>query len=155
MKGMVKGGSAPAREPEPTGGKSNANYLTADGREKPDPTPMEPPIGFNRQPSLAEQIRTMVRSEALRQAAEKAGAESFEEADDFEVGDDYDPSSPYEQDFDQVPISELRARAAAAEAAVKAAEAKAEAASKDEAKAPAAAPQAPQSDDHSEGGAGA
>lgn len=74
-----------------------------------DPTPIAPPIGFKRTPSLAEQIRDMVRSEALRAEVEKAGAETFEEADDFDVDDDFDPTSPYEADFD-VPVAELRRR---------------------------------------------
>lgn len=74
--------------------------LDENGHEIPDPTPMAPPIGYKRQPSLAEQIRAMVRSEKLRQEAEEAGAETFDEADDFDVGDDYDPRSPYEHDFD-------------------------------------------------------
>jgi len=71
---------------------------------------MEPPIGFVRAPSLAEQIRTMVRSEQLAQAATALGAETFADADDFDVNDDYDPSSPYEEQFDPLPISELERR---------------------------------------------
>lgn len=74
--------------------------LLPDGSEKLDPTPIAPPIGYQRQVPLHLQIREMVRSEALRQAAEAAGAETFEEADDFEVDDDYDPTTPYENDFD-------------------------------------------------------
>lgn len=66
------------------------------GFEIPDPTPMAPPIGYKRQPSLAEQIREMVRSEKLAQEAAAAGAETFEEADDFDVEDDEFPASPYE-----------------------------------------------------------
>lgn len=85
--------------------------LDQDGRELPDPTPLAPPVGYNRQPSISEQIRDMVRSEALRAAAEAGGVETFEEADDFDVGDDFDPSSPYEQQFDPVSVSELRRRA--------------------------------------------
>lgn len=85
-----------------------ATHLTPNGREIPDPTPMEPPLGYKRSPSLAEQIRTMVRSEQLALAAEAAGAETFEEADDFNIGDDYDPQSPYENEFDP-PISEVLA----------------------------------------------
>lgn len=79
------------------------------GQELPDPTPMAPPVGYNKQPSLSERIRDMVRSEHLRHAAETAGAETFEEADDFDVGDEYDPHSPWENDFD-VPVTELRRR---------------------------------------------
>lgn len=81
-------------------------YIDEDGREVLDPTPMEPPLGWKRQPSLAEQIRDMVRSEQLRAAAEAQGMETFEEADDFEVDDDYDPSTPFENDFDP-PIKEM------------------------------------------------
>lgn len=81
-------------------------YLDEHGRELPDPTPIAPPVGFRRQPSLAEQIRAMVRSERLRQEAEAQGFETFEEADDFEVGDDYDPTSPYEEVFDPHPNPE-------------------------------------------------
>lgn len=89
--------------------------LTPDGKEILDPTPIAPPVGYMRQPSLAEQVRQMVISERLRQEAEAAGMESFEDADDFDVGDDFDPSSPYEQDFDPTPIAELKRRRAAAE----------------------------------------
>lgn len=62
--------------------------------------PVAPPVGYVKQPSLAERIRAMVRSEHLRQAAEAGGYETFEESEDFEVGDDYDPRSPYEEQFD-------------------------------------------------------
>lgn len=68
------------------------------GDELPDPTPMAPPIGYKKQPSMVEHIRTMIRSERLRQEAEAAGAESFDEADDFDVEDDDFPPSPYEFD---------------------------------------------------------
>lgn len=79
------------------------------GREILDTTPIAPPIGFREHPSMAEVIRDMVRSERLRQEAEAAGVETFEEADDFDVGDDddFDPSTPYENDFDP-PIREIR-----------------------------------------------
>lgn len=72
------------------------------GSEIPDPNPMQPPVGYNRQPSLAEQIRAMVVSENLRREAEAAGMETFEEADDFDVGDDFEEErhSPYEGNFD-------------------------------------------------------
>lgn len=70
------------------------------GRELPDPTPIAPPIGYKRNPTIAEQIRDMVRSEQLRQAAEQSGMETFEEADDFYVEDDFDPTNPYEANFD-------------------------------------------------------
>lgn len=73
--------------------------------------PMEPPIGYERRPSIFEQMKAMVdaRVNAIRE--EMAGAhdlESLEEADDFEVGDpeDFHPSTPYEGNFD-VSIKEL------------------------------------------------
>ena len=81
----------------------------------PDPDPLEPPIGYKRQPSLAEQIREMVRSERLRQEMDSAGVETFEESDDFDVGDDFDPTSPYEADFE--PLGDVIARKRADEAA--------------------------------------
>lgn len=73
----------------------------------PDPTPVAPPLGYIRQPSLTERIRDMVRSEHLRRVAEESGAETFEEASDFEVGDDYDPSSPYEEVFEPPVVPEV------------------------------------------------
>lgn len=77
--------------------------LDAGGAEVLDPRPMAPPVGYKREPSLMEKVRAMVRSEQFRMAAEAAGAETFEEADDFEVGDDYDPTSPYEEVFEPAP----------------------------------------------------
>lgn len=75
--------------------------LTPDGGALvPDPTPIAPPVGYVKQPTITERIRDMVRSERLRAEAEAAGAETFEEAEDFDVGDDYDPTSPYEEIFD-------------------------------------------------------
>lgn len=66
------------------------------GGEVPDPVPLEPPVGYFKQPSMIERVRDMVRSEHLRIAAEAAGAETFDEADDFEVEDDPEPISAYE-----------------------------------------------------------
>lgn len=78
--------------------------------EKVDPTPLAPPVGFIRHPSLAEQIRDMVRSERLAHDLDAQGVESFEESDDFEIPDDpRDPATPYEENFD-IPVSELRRR---------------------------------------------
>lgn len=68
-------------------------------REKPDPTPMAIPIGFERPPTLAEQVARLVRNERLQAALSASGRETFEEANDFDVGDDFDPSSPYEENF--------------------------------------------------------
>lgn len=83
------------------------------GREIPDPTPMQPPVGYTRQPTIAEQMRAMILSERLAQEAREAGAETFEEADDFDVGDDWDQErhSPYEANFDPMTAQERAALA--------------------------------------------
>lgn len=85
--------------------------LTADGAEEvPSDVQVAPPIGYKKQPSMVDHIRQMVRSEQLRMAAEAAGAETFEEADDFEVEDDPVPvgsSELFEPDFEPpAPVAE-------------------------------------------------
>jgi len=77
--------------------------LFKNGREYPDPTPVAPPLGFIKQPTLAETMRQMIVGEALRRHARESGLETFDEADDFNVGDDFDPSSPYEETFEPPP----------------------------------------------------
>lgn len=77
-----------------------SSTLDKNGHEVPSDMPLEPPLGYKQQPTMIEHIRNMVRSEHLRRAAEDAGAETFEEADDFDVGDDVDPTAPYEEQFD-------------------------------------------------------
>lgn len=87
--------------------KLKSRGLGPDGRQVPDGTPMAPPIGYKKQQSMVEIVREMVRSERLKQEAENAGAESFEDADDFDVGDDPDQlKSGWENDFDP-PVREL------------------------------------------------
>lgn len=83
--------------------KQTELHHTEHGYEIVSPLPMAPPVGYKKSPTLAEQIRAMIISEKLRQEAEAAGFETFEEADDFDVGDDFDPTSPYEGDFDPLP----------------------------------------------------
>lgn len=75
-------------------------YLDEFGRERVSGIPLAPPIGYIQQPTLAERIREMVKSEKLKQEVDALGAETFEEADDFDVGDDFDPTSPYEEMFE-------------------------------------------------------
>lgn len=84
--------------------KSNIGRLDERGRELLDGRPMEPPVGYNPQPSLMDRIRTMVRDAALQRDLARAGAETFDEANDFDVGDDYDPSSPWEQYYEPTPF---------------------------------------------------
>lgn len=74
--------------------------------EPQDPTPIAPPIGYRKQPSIFDQQRAMIRQELSRQA-ELKGMETFEESDDFDIGDDYDPTTPYEADFDP-PTAEVQ-----------------------------------------------
>lgn len=90
--------------------------LDEKGYEVPDPVPMEPPVGYDRQPSLVERIRAMVRSEHLAMEAEKQGFDTFDDADDFDVDDDtFDPDTPYEAEFE--PLQNVRERAKAAQQA--------------------------------------
>lgn len=95
-----------------------------DGKEIPSDVPMAPPVGFIKQPSMVEHMRAMVRGELLRQAAESAGMETFDEADDFEVEDDLVPCSGYENDDQFEPKAVAHARAAAEKADAKVAEGK-------------------------------
>lgn len=91
-----------------------AKPLNEAGQLVPDPTPMAPPVGFRRQPSMVEIVRRQIQ--LASEEAKREGKESLEEADDFDVGDDPELQSPYELDEEsEVPISVLRARAEQAE----------------------------------------
>lgn len=80
-----------------------------DGHFVPSDEPMEPPIGYVRQPSLAELVREAVMSEKLRAAAEEAGLETFEESEDFDVPDEPELlRSRWENEFDP-PLAEITA----------------------------------------------
>lgn len=72
------------------------------GEEIMDPTPMEPPIGYHRTPSLAMQMREMIRIAKLQDLENSMDPETIEEADDFEIPDDdiVVPQSPWENDRD-------------------------------------------------------
>lgn len=89
--------------------------LNAEGQEILDPTPMAPPIGYKKQPTMVDHIRAMIASERLAQEAAAAGAETFEEADDFDVDDDPEISTPYEI-HESEPVQALRRRQKEAEA---------------------------------------
>lgn len=79
------------------------HMLDEHGRELLDGTPIDPPIGYVKVPSMVEIIRQQVRLH-LSQAAEEHGLESFDEAEDFDVDDDIpDPQTPYEAVFDPPP----------------------------------------------------
>lgn len=69
------------------------NRFTENGEEVLNPTPMQPPLGYKPQLSLAEQIRQQVR---LMHADMEP--ETEEEADDFDIEDDPIIASPWEND---------------------------------------------------------
>lgn len=68
------------------------------GEELLDPTPMQPPLGYKKAPSLSEMIAQQVRQMKLENLLDQTLEETDEEADDFEVGDDVEPMSKWEND---------------------------------------------------------
>ncbi|UOF79229.1 hypothetical protein [Microviridae sp.] len=104
-------------EVEPKSYKSNTGRLDERGRELLDGRPMEPPVGYNPQPSLMEKIRKMVHDAQVQRDLAKAGVETFDEANDFDVGDDYDPTSPWEQYYEPTPFERFIADKEAAQKA--------------------------------------
>lgn len=75
-------------------------FKTARGREVLDPTPVTIPVNLRKSESMDERIARIVQH-SVSKAAQDAGLETFEEADDFDIPDDpEDPSSPWEHDFD-------------------------------------------------------
>jgi len=97
--------------------KSNLGRLDERGREILDGRPMEPPVGYNPQPSLMEKIRRMVHDAQVQRELAKAGAETFDEANDFDVGDDYDPKSPWEKYYEPTSFEQFIAEMEAAQKA--------------------------------------
>lgn len=83
-------------------GSDEYGFLNVRGHEVPDPTVVEPPLGYVPAPDLMTQMRQMLRAEISR-LAEDAEQETFEEADDFEIEDDPMEPSPYELYFDPEP----------------------------------------------------
>lgn len=77
------------------------------GLEIPDSTPMEIPVGYRRPETLQDQIRRMVRVD-LSAAAEQAGAESFDEANDFDIEDDDAEYFPTHHELHEEVVDELR-----------------------------------------------
>lgn len=80
------------------GERKRFGALDANGAEILSSVPMDPPIGFNPQPSMFDVMRAQMAQYHADLA--KQGYETPEEADDFDVDDDFDPSSPYEHNFD-------------------------------------------------------
>lgn len=107
----------PNTEDHVSAGKLNRFRLNEHGQEICDSRPMEPPVGYNRRESVAEQIRRMIR--AASEEAAQAGAETEEEANDFYVEDDPAsalPPSQYEFDEDYE-LEQMLARQKAAQIA--------------------------------------
>lgn len=78
-------------------------FHDANGHEILDPRPMALPVGFQRPPTLAEQVARLVRGHMSDMAAAD-GFETFEDADDFELDEDIIVPSPWEDDFDLATI---------------------------------------------------
>ena len=96
----------PKEKPQPYATTDRLNRHTEDGREILNPTPMQPPLGYNRAPSLSEQIRQQVLTQSI---LSNMDPETVEEADDFEIEED--PPMPSRWENDLVPsIKETRAR---------------------------------------------
>lgn len=67
------------------------------GRELPDPTRVEIPVGFQKPESIEEKIARAIYTHEWRKRMEDSGFETPEEADDFDVNDDVDlPTTQYE-----------------------------------------------------------
>lgn len=89
--------------------KLDRKGLDKEGRLVPDPTPIAPPIGYKKQPSMVEIVREMVRSERLAAEARAMGHETFEESEDFDVGDEPEfARSQWENEYDP-PLQEILA----------------------------------------------
>lgn len=67
------------RKPKPTDDYSKFDPETGEqthdtlGNEMPDPDPMQPPLGYTRQPTLAQQMREQIIGYNLAKAAREAG----------------------------------------------------------------------------------
>lgn len=73
------------------------------GEELPDPTPVELPVDFERPVPLAEEIRRLVRSEAIQAELRSKEIETFDEANDFDIPDDpIDPETPWQDEAGSV-----------------------------------------------------
>lgn len=77
--------------------KMLARGLDENGNARVSSVPMEPPIGYRKQPSMVDIVREAVRNERFQREMEEAGFETFDEANDFEIDEDgVQVRSPYE-----------------------------------------------------------
>lgn len=72
------------------------SYFDAQGRERPNPQPVELPLHY-RERTMDEKMRAMLQA-MLSAQAQRNGQETFEEANDFDILDDDidDALTPYE-----------------------------------------------------------
>lgn len=67
------------------------------GCERPDPRPVEMPLGFKAPPTIHEMIKRALMAERLRAMQDAAGMETLEESMDFDTGEDDElPYTPHE-----------------------------------------------------------
>lgn len=86
-------------------GSEEFGFLNIRGHEVPDPTIVEPPLGYVHQPDLMTQMRLMVQRE-ISAAAAAHELETFADAEDFDIDEDpVDYASPWEQFFDPDPLA--------------------------------------------------
>lgn len=84
------------------------NRFTEAGKEMLNPTPMQPPLGYERPLSMVEVVRQQIRQ---FKHLEDTEPETEEEADDFEIAEDPIMESRWENDM--IPsIKESRERLA-------------------------------------------
>lgn len=75
-----------------------------------DQTPVEMPLGYSPPESLASMVERLCSMQDFRKQQEKAGNETFEEADDFDVGDEDEPMF-VGHEFTEMAEEELRVEA--------------------------------------------
>lgn len=80
------------------------------GDEVPDPTVMEPPIGWVEAPTMVELMRKMIRDHDIEKGLMNDEYESFDEADDFDVGDENaeELRSGWENDFEPAEVEKIK-----------------------------------------------
>lgn len=81
--------------------------FTKEGRELPDPTPLELPAGTKRPETLQDQIRRLIRTD-VSAYAEDHGAESFEDANDFDIDDDEPESRATHHELHEEVVDEFK-----------------------------------------------
>lgn len=72
------------------------SYFDSQGRERPNPQPVEIPLHMRREVSIDEKMKQIIRTQMSIEAARNQ-QETFEEANDFDIDDDdEDILTPYE-----------------------------------------------------------